>query len=201
MIASMRHAVALGAVLAAALSAQRSRGARRPARSRTPRRASGTRRFVFLGQERGFFKEQGIELDIHWTDGGAETEQAVITGSFDVALATGLLASSAPMPRARRCVSPRLRDDRRPRSVLVRARGQPDQEPAGHRRQDRRLLRPGSSSNQIAAALVELSRKSAEIRLDGRRTGDPDAGDVGSDRHRLGRRAGTAGDGPGGQAR
>lgn len=44
-----------------------------------------------LGQEKGFFKEQKIELDIQWTEGGADTLQAVITGSFDIGLANGIL--------------------------------------------------------------------------------------------------------------
>lgn len=44
-----------------------------------------------LGQEKGFFKEQKIDLDIQWTEGGADTLQAVITGSFDIGLANGFL--------------------------------------------------------------------------------------------------------------
>jgi len=47
--------------------------------------------FPFMGQQKGIFKEAGIELDIQWTDGGADTLQAVITGSFDAGLANGVL--------------------------------------------------------------------------------------------------------------
>jgi NitT/TauT family transport system substrate-binding protein len=43
------------------------------------------------GVERGFFKNEGLEVDITWTRGGAETLQAVITGSADFALANGVL--------------------------------------------------------------------------------------------------------------
>ena len=43
------------------------------------------------GAKQGFFKEQGIDLDITWTEGGATTEQAVISGSVDMAVATGTL--------------------------------------------------------------------------------------------------------------
>jgi len=46
----------------------------------------------WMGQEKGFFREAGIALDIQWTDGGADTEQAVITGSFDVGIRVGILA-------------------------------------------------------------------------------------------------------------
>jgi NitT/TauT family transport system substrate-binding protein len=43
------------------------------------------------GSKQGFFKEQGIDLDIIWTEGGATTEQAVVSGSVDMAVATGTL--------------------------------------------------------------------------------------------------------------
>lgn len=43
------------------------------------------------GAKQGFFKEQGIDLDITWTEGGATTEQAVVSGSVDMAVATGTL--------------------------------------------------------------------------------------------------------------
>jgi NitT/TauT family transport system substrate-binding protein len=43
------------------------------------------------GDREGFFKEQGIELDITYTEGGATTETAVVSGSVDIAVATGTL--------------------------------------------------------------------------------------------------------------
>lgn len=46
---------------------------------------------VQLGQDKGIFREQKLELDIQWTEGGADTLQAVITGSFDLGLANGFL--------------------------------------------------------------------------------------------------------------
>jgi NitT/TauT family transport system substrate-binding protein len=49
--------------------------------------------FPYLGQQKGFFKDQGVELDIQWTDGGADTQQAVITGSIDIGIATGFLGT------------------------------------------------------------------------------------------------------------
>jgi len=47
--------------------------------------------FPYMGQQKGFFKEANLELDIQWTDGGADTLQAVITGTFDIGLANGVL--------------------------------------------------------------------------------------------------------------
>jgi NitT/TauT family transport system substrate-binding protein len=43
------------------------------------------------GARQGFFKDQNIDLAITYTEGGATTEQAVISGSVNVAIATGIL--------------------------------------------------------------------------------------------------------------
>jgi NitT/TauT family transport system substrate-binding protein len=47
------------------------------------------------GAKQGFFKEQGIELEPVYTEGGATTEQALISGSVDLAVATGTLGMIA----------------------------------------------------------------------------------------------------------
>ena len=46
---------------------------------------------ILFGDEKGFFKEAGIDLDIVYTDGGADAQQAVISGSMDIAYSTGTL--------------------------------------------------------------------------------------------------------------
>ncbi len=43
------------------------------------------------GAKQGFFKAEKIDLDVIYTAGGATTEQAVISGSVDMAVATGIL--------------------------------------------------------------------------------------------------------------
>lgn len=43
-----------------------------------------------LGTEAGIFKKHGLEVDITWTAGGAETLQAVLTGSVDYAMTNGI---------------------------------------------------------------------------------------------------------------
>src|SRR5262249_17798076 len=43
-----------------------------------------------LGQRAGIFREYGLELEILFTSGGAESQQAVIGGSMDVAVAIGV---------------------------------------------------------------------------------------------------------------
>jgi NitT/TauT family transport system substrate-binding protein len=47
--------------------------------------------FISQGVEAGIFKKNNLEVDITWTRGGAETLQAVITDSADVAIANGIL--------------------------------------------------------------------------------------------------------------
>lgn len=44
-----------------------------------------------VGQRMGIFKKHGLVLDILWTQGGGETQQAVISGSVDVGVATGVM--------------------------------------------------------------------------------------------------------------
>lgn len=46
---------------------------------------------ISQGTEAGIFKRENVEVDITWTRGGAETLQAVITDSADVAIANGIL--------------------------------------------------------------------------------------------------------------
>jgi NitT/TauT family transport system substrate-binding protein len=44
-----------------------------------------------LGQRAGFFKKQGLELELLYTQGGGETQQAVISGSVDIGVAAGIM--------------------------------------------------------------------------------------------------------------
>ena len=44
-----------------------------------------------LGQQAGVFKKHGLELEILYTQGGGETQQAVISGSVDIGVAAGTL--------------------------------------------------------------------------------------------------------------
>lgn len=67
-----------------------------------------TTSMVDYGTRQGFFKKEGIDTQIFWTQGGAPTVQAVLSGSADVAIDTGLLgvigayAKGAPL----RVISP-----------------------------------------------------------------------------------------------
>src|ERR1700704_2753785 len=44
-----------------------------------------------LGTRAGFFKKHGLELELLYTKGGGETQQAVIARSADIGLAAGTL--------------------------------------------------------------------------------------------------------------
>jgi NitT/TauT family transport system substrate-binding protein len=44
-----------------------------------------------VGQRAGIFKKQGLTLDILYTQGGGETQQAVISGSVDIGVAPGIM--------------------------------------------------------------------------------------------------------------
>jgi NitT/TauT family transport system substrate-binding protein len=48
-----------------------------------------------LGQEKGIFKQQRLDLEILWTQGAGESQQAVISGSVDIGLAGTLAAFGA----------------------------------------------------------------------------------------------------------
>jgi NitT/TauT family transport system substrate-binding protein len=44
-----------------------------------------------VGQRLGIFKKHGLELEILWTQGGGETQQAVLSGSVDIGVAPGIM--------------------------------------------------------------------------------------------------------------
>ncbi len=47
---------------------------------------------IYVAQEKGFFKENGIAVDPVFTKGGGENVQAVVSGDAQVGLSTGVLA-------------------------------------------------------------------------------------------------------------
>ena len=56
-----------------------------------PQRGFWDSSWVEFGQAAGLFKEAGLEIEIFWTDGGAQTLTAALSGSVDVALSNGFL--------------------------------------------------------------------------------------------------------------
>jgi NitT/TauT family transport system substrate-binding protein len=56
-----------------------------------PQRGSWDTSLTEIGVRAGFFKEVGLEIEMTYTEGGAANEQALISGSVDMAMATGFL--------------------------------------------------------------------------------------------------------------
>ena len=56
-----------------------------------PQRGAWGTSYVELGVQQGFFKEQGLEPEVTYTEGGSSNEQAIISGSVDIGVATGYL--------------------------------------------------------------------------------------------------------------
>src|SRR5437763_15061114 len=56
--------------------------------------------FSELGQNAGFFKKHGIELEIFYTQGADETQQAVISGSADIGTVAGTFNTLLVFPYA-----------------------------------------------------------------------------------------------------
>ena len=46
-----------------------------------------------LGQRVGIFKKHGLALEILYTQGGGETQQAVVSGSVDIGVASGIMGA------------------------------------------------------------------------------------------------------------
>jgi len=55
-----------------------------------PQRGSWDTGIADLGQRAGIFKKHGLMLDLLYTEGGAESQQAIIAGSMDIAVGVGV---------------------------------------------------------------------------------------------------------------
>jgi len=86
-----------GAVLAASLGAANAAEKIRVANSQ--KGIWATTFILYAEESKGFFKEAGIDLDILWTNGGADTQQAIISGSLDLGLNTGTLGVIGPIAK------------------------------------------------------------------------------------------------------
>jgi NitT/TauT family transport system substrate-binding protein len=84
----MLRALALAALVAA--GAGDSVAAQEKLRVSVPQRGLWDTGVSELGQRAGIFRKYGLELDILFTSGGAESQQAVIGGSMDIAAGVGV---------------------------------------------------------------------------------------------------------------
>ncbi len=86
----MKRTTAIAVALALA-GAPAIAGAAETVKVAIPQRGAWDSAFTDLGVGQGFFQKQGLDLQITYTQGGASNEQAVISGSVDIAVGTGFL--------------------------------------------------------------------------------------------------------------
>jgi NitT/TauT family transport system substrate-binding protein len=84
--------LALAAAIAATLALQ-SAAAEDALKISTPQRGAWDTAVTELGQRAGIFKKHGLALEILYSQGGAESQQGVISGSLDIATAVGIDAA------------------------------------------------------------------------------------------------------------
>ena len=82
----------LATLLAAPLLAPRIARAADPVKVAVGQRGAWDTSVCAFGDRLGFFKEAGLELELLFTDGGTETQQAVISGGVDAGVGAGMLA-------------------------------------------------------------------------------------------------------------
>jgi NitT/TauT family transport system substrate-binding protein len=58
-----------------------------------PQRGFWDSSWVEFGEAAGFFKEAGLEVEVFYTDGGAQTIATVASGSVDIAMSNGILGA------------------------------------------------------------------------------------------------------------
>ena len=83
-----RSAIMLALAVCAGLGAPA--GGQEKVRVSVPQRGLWDTGVAELGQRAGIFKKYGLDLDILFTSGGAESQQAVIGGSMDIATGVGV---------------------------------------------------------------------------------------------------------------
>ncbi len=79
------------AVIVAALALVTTQARAETIKLAVPQRGSWGTSYTDLGVRQGFFKAAGLDIEITYTEGGASNEQAVISGSVDIAIETGFL--------------------------------------------------------------------------------------------------------------
>lgn len=118
---------------------------------------------IMFGDEAGIFDKHDIDLEILWTDGGADAQQAVISGSMDIAVGTGALgvisawAKGAPVEIIAASMTGSsdlywyVKSDSEIKSM------------ADTGGKSVSFSRPGSSTNLVAAKLVAAAGTDAEM--------------------------------------
>jgi NitT/TauT family transport system substrate-binding protein len=83
----MRKILLAGCVLVAGLATARAE----TLKVASPQKGSWENSAPEWGQRLGYFQQQGLEIELIYTNGGSESQQAVISGSMDMAIGAGIL--------------------------------------------------------------------------------------------------------------
>ena len=139
-----------------------------------------------VGQLAGIFKKHGLELEIVYTNGAGETQQAVISGSVDIGIAAGVMGVlSAYSKGAPVRVIGAETTGANDLYWYVKAdspiKSLKDTDDKNSRLLDQRLFDP-----RHRHGLHEAVPAQGQADRDGRPGRKPDGGDVGANRRRLG---------------
>ena len=142
-----------------------------------------------IGQLAGIFGKHGLELEIIYTNGAGETQQAVISGSVDMGIAAGVMGVlSAYSKGAPVRVIGAETTGANDLYWYVKA-DSPIKSSEGHRRQDACLLDERLLDARHRHGLHEAISAEGDAHRDGWSGGKSDSGHVRADRCRLGRSA------------
>ena len=132
-------------------------------------------------------RKEGLEVELLWTAGGADAQQATINGSVDLAVQTGLSGILSAIQRGAPIVI--VGSDMTGASDLIwyTRTESPIKSLADLGPNDNASFsRPGASSETVIKSLLEHFKSKGKGGAVGQPARDADAGDVGPDRRRLG---------------
>ena len=144
--------------------------------------------WVEFGEAAGFFKEAGLEVEVFYTEGGAQTIATVASGSVDIAMSNGILGAIGAYVKGGEATPYRIISAEMTGANelfwWVKA-DSPIKTPQGRRRQDHRLLVAGLVVEPDPADAAQADRLQGQADPDRRRARDLHPDHDRPDRHRL----------------
>jgi len=159
----MRATLGNALICAAAVALTGNAVAQDQVRAAVGQRGNWDTLIISQGTEAGIFKREGLEVAITWTRGGAETLQAVITDSADVAIANGILGVIGAISKGApvRIVSSEMTGA--PDIYWYVKADSPIKSMKDMDGKTMGYSRPGSSTNLVALALSEYFKVKAKL--------------------------------------
>ena len=110
---------------------------------------------VHQAMAEGYYDQADLDVSIIFGRGGADTLQALVTGSQDIAVGVGILSVIGANAKGCPGRDPRQHETRRWRALLVRAGEQSDQGLQGPQWQGAGLSSPGSTTSLTVNTLIK----------------------------------------------